>query len=112
MAFKISLGKGQNKKSYSVPSFSLWVYKQTVEMHEEIGDKKAGLEEIEIMCGYLTSVFENQFTIEDVMKGLTKTELLDLIGKMFSMIIYDLTEEQVEEALKARETEEETEEGK
>lgn len=91
---------GKDTKEYSVDFFSTKNYRQTVEVLEKINKDKVTLKDIEIMTAYIVNVFRKQFTADELSEGLSKKELTDLAGKLFSMILYDMTEEEVDEAMK------------
>jgi len=89
---------GKNKKPFSVPFFSTKHYRRALEVMEQINNDKVTINDIEILSAFIVEVFRNQFTEDELQAGVSKLELTEIAGTMFSMILYDMTEEQVKEA--------------
>lgn len=96
--YKITLRLGKDKKQFSVAFFGTWVYRRVLEIMPELNPDKVTIEDLDVISAFIVEVFDNQFTVDELEKGMPKLELLDTIGTIFSMVLYDMTEEEVKKA--------------
>jgi hypothetical protein len=97
MQIKLKIGK-ENKK-FSVPYFSMWVFRRSLELAEEIDLDEVGPHEVDILSEFIVAAFEDQFTIDEFLRGVSKEEGMNLAGKILSMCINNITEQQYDEAI-------------
>jgi hypothetical protein len=95
--YKITL-RGKEKKQYSVAFFGTWVYRRVLEIMPELNTDKVTVEDLDVISAFIVEVFDNQFTMDELERGMPKLELLETIGTIFSMVLYDMTEDEVKEA--------------
>jgi hypothetical protein len=97
MQIKLKIGK--ETKKFSVPYFSMWVFRRSLEIAEEVDLDEVGAQEVDKLCEFIVAAFENQFTIDEFLMGISKEEGMNLAGKILSMCINNITEQQYEEAI-------------
>lgn len=96
---KITLNLNKEKKMYKVPYFSTWTFREALRITEEIDMADLGIEELDALAAFVVEAFENQFTVNDYFKGTSKDEGLQIVGKILSMCLHNVTEEEYDKAI-------------
>jgi hypothetical protein len=96
---KLTLKIKGEKKKFSVPYFSTWTFRECLRITEEIDIRDVGIEELDALAAFVVEAFENQFTIDEYFKGTSKDEGLAIVGKILSICLHNVTEEEYDKAV-------------
>lgn len=72
------------KKDFTVPFVSGWVWRKWIELNDNVVDpKKLTIKELDEFVNLTVLAFENQFTLEQFYKGIPFNEVMRTVESLF-----------------------------